>query len=199
MKVTARHVMLIGLFVAFGILLLSLPACQRAQGPGALPEPPPPPPVPPGPEAAPLPQPSRAEGESKTGPPEEEGEVPPPKEEDGTPPRPELAITSPEDGEEVRYRHLVEGSVADPSMSVFVAVLPQEDGSCWIQPKVVVDKDGEWNCYAYFGRSRSQDSGKPFDVIAVATGDSKRFREGELSGGLPSDVLESERVSVTRQ
>lgn len=80
----------------------------------------------------------------------------------------EVSITSPNNGEKVGARVIVEGksSISDGGHIWVLAHVKLLQGQWWPQPKPVVDHDGNWQALVYLGGA--QDVGMDFE-IAVAT------------------------------
>jgi hypothetical protein len=136
-------------------------------------------------------------------------EPPPPPPPDADPTSVEITITAPTEGSKVDHMHLVEGTVSDLSLTVLVVVTTFEDSAFWVQHKAQVRARkaddgsgrtiGRWYSPVYFGRSRTQDRGKGFAVMAIATANPEQFRLGERLGPVPADVAQSDPVTVVRK
>jgi len=110
----------------------------------------------------------------------------------------QVTITQPPDGAEVARRPTVMGTVSDPSAKVWVVVHPTETGSVWVQPPARIDSKGNWQTFIYIGRVGGIDSGKNFEIMAVAN-PTEPLREGQVLDGFPAAQHQSSIVTVTRK
>ncbi len=110
----------------------------------------------------------------------------------------EILIKEPKDGNLVDYRHYVEGTVADPDVEVWVIVHPMEVSDYWVQPRLKPKEDGTWKVCAFFGSGPDKDSGKLFEIMAVANPDEK-LSEGMVLDYWPDAQWQSQIVEVTRR
>jgi hypothetical protein len=46
---------------------------------------------------------------------------------------------------------MVEGTISDPKLQVYVAIHPMATDKFWIQPIPNMSSDGKWKSYCYFG------------------------------------------------
>jgi hypothetical protein len=111
---------------------------------------------------------------------------------------PALHILEPPNGASVGPTADVRGQVSDSRAQVWVLVHPSDTSSYWVQRKVSVRDNGEWQVTCYFGRSGADDVGKRFEVLAVADPPSD-LREGAILDQWPSARLVSDVVSVQRK
>ncbi|MCJ7514739.1 MAG: hypothetical protein MUO89_02050 [Dehalococcoidia bacterium] len=118
-----------------------------------------------------------------------------------------MSIISPENGFDVTWHHVVEGTISqpeiidDPGLNVYVLVCPIEAGGLWwVEPTVVFHSNGQWEVNAYFGREPTQypkDVGTSFYVVAIAT--RMRLEYGQQWYALPDHVYSSNVVIVRRK
>ena len=109
-----------------------------------------------------------------------------------------VAISSPTDGSPVGQRPIVEGTVSDPTASVWVVVHPLEVSDYWVQPRITVRDSGSWKVQIHIGRPGSLDVGKLFEVRAVANPDVD-LREGRVLDGWPKAAAISNMVEFIRK
>lgn len=114
-----------------------------------------------------------------------------------------IALGSPEDGSQVSYRALVQGTsegIAGSGAHIYVLVNPVEAGNTWwAQPEATIGSDGAWETSAYFGRDPAQypeDVGKEFRVIAIVTSDI--LEEGEYAT-IPDNLCCSDKPVTVRR
>ncbi len=108
-----------------------------------------------------------------------------------------LQILRPVDGE-VDWRPTVEGRVTNPNAAVYVIVHPVGLSSYWVQPPVIVRRDGSWRVGVYAGRAGDIDIGKEFEIMAVAY-PKDRLSEGQTFSAWPQAKWRSEVVTVVRK
>jgi hypothetical protein len=121
----------------------------------------------------------------------------------------EITITSPTEGSKVNYLERIDGTVSDPSLTVLVVVTTFEDSTFWVQNKAQVTARkaddssgktiGKWYSVAFFGRSHTQDHGKRFAVMAIATPDPEHLPPGAFLGPVPRGLPQSDPVIVVRK
>lgn len=110
-----------------------------------------------------------------------------------------VRIDSPADGAEVvSDRQLVQGLVTDPGAEVWVVVHPTEVSDYWVQPRVTVRSAGSWKVSIYVGRPGNVDSGKLFEVRAVAR-PKIELQEGVVLDKWPEAEAISEVVELKRR
>ncbi len=103
-----------------------------------------------------------------------------------------LNIVKPKNDAEVCWRTIVEGTVSDPTLHVYVAIHPMATDKFWIQPIPTISSDGKWRVYCYFGEPNIG-IGEPFEIIAVASKNKILFKEGDT---LPSPLLENPQILI---
>jgi len=113
-------------------------------------------------------------------------------------PKPMLSITAPDDKAHVSDRPIVEGTVADPTVKVWVVVHPMEVSDYWVQPGIIVRKDGTWRVMLYIGRPGKIDVGKRFEIMAVAN-PTVNLSEGKILSGWPEARWRSQVLEVVRK
>ena len=106
-----------------------------------------------------------------------------------------VSILTPLDSSQVVPRQIITGSVSDPSVQVWVVIMPEETNEYWVQPRTAVRKDGTWSVRAYLGEEGTP-SGTPFQVRAFANPRSA-LKPGRTNDW-PEAEAESELVFVTR-
>lgn len=93
-----------------------------------------------------------------------------------------VSISSPVNGDTVKYTELVSGTstnVSGSSLHLYVLVNPIETGEqWWVQPEVTVSSDGSWQTLVYFGDNTDEHIGKEYRVSAIVT--SEELAPGEL-------------------
>jgi hypothetical protein len=112
-------------------------------------------------------------------------------------PTTDLQISRPLSGA-VNWRPLVEGRITDPKAEVWVIVHPVGLSAYWIQPPVIVHRDGTWRVPAYIGRAGDIDIEKEFEIMAIA--DPKEgLTEGQVFSEWPKAKWRSDIVTVVRK
>lgn len=113
----------------------------------------------------------------------------------------ELRITSPSNGDEVVRRTLIEGTVADPKVKVWVITHPMSTFDYWVQPAVTVQtKARTWHVMGYVGTTLPADIGEKFAIMAVANLTRQlQLREGERLDEWPMAAWRSDVIIVTRK
>lgn len=109
-----------------------------------------------------------------------------------------IRISEPSDGATVAARQLVRGHVSEEGEEVWGVIHPLDTSAYWVQPRVSIGPNGDWQVLGYFGRSGSIDSGKKFEILAIADPDIE-LREGMVLDKWPSSRLVSELATVTRR
>ena len=109
-----------------------------------------------------------------------------------------VIISSPPDGSTVDRRPIVEGTVSDPTASVWVVVHPLEVSDYWVQPRINVRDSGSWKVQIHIGRSGSIDVGKLFEIRAVANPDVV-LHEGKVLDGWPKAAAISNMIEIIRK
>ena len=109
-----------------------------------------------------------------------------------------VAITSPPDGSSVELRPIIEGTVNDPSASVWVVIHPLEVSDYWVQPRISVRNNGSWKVQIHIGRPGSVDVDKFFEVRAIANPELD-LREGQVLDGWPDAAGTSNMVEFIRK
>lgn len=109
-----------------------------------------------------------------------------------------VEIKAPADKVSVPRRPIVEGSVSDPSATVWVVVHPLEVSDYWVQPRVTVRKNGSWKVQIHVGRPGSLDVGKTFEIRAVVDPEGE-LAEGKILQYWPKARAVSDVIEVTRR
>ena len=109
-----------------------------------------------------------------------------------------LAISKPDNQSTVPMETVVAGSVANPDLAVYVLIHPLKSNLWWVQNIPVVDADGSFQCYCYFG-TRTQGRGEPFEIVAIAANHGKPFKAGQTFKNIPPAVHRSRLVRVRRE
>jgi hypothetical protein len=118
-----------------------------------------------------------------------------------TPPTPtieSIRIASPTDSSTVGAKHLIRGKVSDRTSEVWVLVHPLDTSAYWVQPRISLGSDGEWTVNAYFGRSGPIDSGKSFEILAIADPEIM-LKEGQFFDKWPDARASSNVIVVKRK
>jgi hypothetical protein len=112
-------------------------------------------------------------------------------------PRGNIEITSPVNRSFVSSRETIEGLIGDANAKIWVIVHPD---SCnyWVQQQVSVSSNGKWSVPGYFGRFESIDSGKSFEIIAIAYPNDS-LSAGKIIDRWPEAQWYSNVIRVTRQ
>jgi hypothetical protein len=109
-----------------------------------------------------------------------------------------VRILEPSNNSTVSSRQFIRGTVSDPSSSVWVVVHPFGTSSYWVQPKVDVQKNGNWSTGVYLGRPGSIDSGKQFEMRAIL--DPRiNLLDGQVLATWPDAKAASDSVVVRRE
>jgi len=103
-------------------------------------------------------------------------------------------ITSPEDGAEVGYRVLVDGTLSDPSARLYLIVKP-ERGSVWFVQEPVQPRK-RWRGVAYLG-GKDWGVGEEFTIFALASHKPLNLLPGEIDEVPKADAV-SNKVKVRR-
>ncbi len=111
-------------------------------------------------------------------------------------PSTDLEISVPVSGV-VNWRPVVEGRVTDPKAEVWVIVHPVGLSSYWIQPPVTVRRDGTWRVSVYIGRAGDIDTGKEFEIMAIAD-PKESLTEAQVFSEWPKAKWRSDIVTVVR-
>ncbi len=107
-------------------------------------------------------------------------------------------ITSPKNGDTVPERPYVAGKVSNPNAAVWVIVHPMEVSDYWVQPRLTVNEDGTWRVGIYVGRTGNADSGKRYEIMAIAN-PKRPLKEGDVMRYWPDAESKSEVVEVVRK
>ena len=108
-----------------------------------------------------------------------------------------LIITEPKDGIVVGPEYIIRGRVLDKTAAVWVVVHPALTEEYWVQDKATIDEDGQWSARVTIGRPGIIDTGKPFEIMAIA-GPKKEIREGDIREEWPEGQWKSQLLKVTR-
>lgn len=113
----------------------------------------------------------------------------------------QLTINNPRNDERVCWQTIVEGTISDHRLQVFIAIHPMATDRFWIQPIPNMSSDGRWSSLCFFGESRIG-IGEPFEIIAIGSNNRRLFREGNtLSSPLPENpeiLVRSRSIGVIR-
>ena len=112
-------------------------------------------------------------------------------------PTTDLEISEPVSGA-VNWRPVVEGRVTDSKANVWVIVHPVGLSSYWIQPPVTVQRNGTWRVPVYIGRAGDIDTGKEFEIMAIAD-PQESLSEGQVFSAWPKAKWRSDIVTVVRR
>ena len=108
----------------------------------------------------------------------------------------DVTIVSPSRGEKVGPELIVSGT-ANKANEVWVIVHPGETPDYWVQPAATV-KDGVWGVQISVGRPDAIDSGKHFEIMAIA-GPHKQLAPAQVLKLWPSARSKSKIISITRK
>lgn len=98
-----------------------------------------------------------------------------------------LTIIEPKNDSRVCWRTMVQGTISNTKLQVFVAIHPLTTKKFWIQPIPTVSSDRKWRTYCYFGEPNIG-IGEPFEIIALASENKKLYKEGDtMSSPLPDN------------
>ncbi len=107
-----------------------------------------------------------------------------------------ITIESPSNGEKVDAELFVSGT-AHKAKEVWVIVHPSETPDYWVQPTVTV-KDELWEVQIVIGRPGTIDSGKHFEIMAIAD-PHQPLVEAQVFNVWPSARWRSQVISITRK
>jgi len=107
-----------------------------------------------------------------------------------------ITIASPSRGEKVGAELIVSGT-ANKANEVWVIVHPGETPDYWVQPAASV-KDGVWGVQISIGRPDNIDSGKHFEIMAIA-GPHKQLAPAQIIKLWPSARSKSKIILITRK
>ncbi len=95
-------------------------------------------------------------------------------------------------------RFMVSGRVPPGRAPVLVVAPLMAAPRMWVQPEVIATKaDGGFDGMVYIGTER-EGVGEKFSIFALACGDKKRLREGQILTQLPTDCAASTPVTILR-
>lgn len=109
-----------------------------------------------------------------------------------------LRITAPTNKTQISERVFIEGTIDDPKLKVWIIVHPMGLPSYWVQPPITAGENGTWEGMIYIGRAGSLDSGKEFEIMAVASPKTK-IREGNVLDRWPSARWTSQIMELIRK
>jgi hypothetical protein len=109
-----------------------------------------------------------------------------------------ITITSHKDQQSVALEPIIRGKVYSNKAQVWVIVHPMETEGYWVQQKATVRSDGKWYTQVFIGREGTEDSGKHFEIMAVAN-PTKPIARGDVLDGWPSALARSEIVELIRE
>ena len=112
--------------------------------------------------------------------------------------RAELRIVSPADNDRVDARPMIRGIAPTAEAKVWIVVHPLETSDYWVQPRMTVKKDRTWKVKIYLGTEGTADSGKEFELLAVANPKAK-LSEGLRLSDFPEAKWKSDVLSLTRK
>ncbi len=108
----------------------------------------------------------------------------------------DINIESLSDGAKVDAEITVSGTVHNAN-EVWVIVHPRETTDYWVQSSVIV-KDDRWDVRISIGRTSAIDSGKQFEIMAVAD-PQQPLAEAQVFKEWPAARWKSQVVSITRK
>jgi hypothetical protein len=111
---------------------------------------------------------------------------------------PFVKITSHKDAQGVKLNPIIRGTVFSSKAAVWVIVHPMETEGYWVQAKATVRSDGKFYSQIFVGRDGNEDSGKHFEIRAVANPKKPLARGGVLEGW-PQAQARSEIVELVRE
>ncbi|MEI7934352.1 MAG: hypothetical protein WCH30_04775 [Chlorobiaceae bacterium] len=107
-----------------------------------------------------------------------------------------ITLVSPANGEKVGAELIVSGTAHNAS-EVWVIVHPAETPDYWVQPTATVKGD-VWDVQISIGRSGTLDSGKHFEIMAIAD-PRQQLAPSQVMKAWPSARWKSQIISVTRK
>jgi len=107
-----------------------------------------------------------------------------------------ITIASLSRGEKVDAELIVSGTATNAN-EVWVIVHPSETPDYWVQPAAIV-KDGVWGVQISIGRPGTVDSGRHFDIMAIAD-PRQQLAPAQVIKLWPSARSKSKIISVTRK
>lgn len=105
-----------------------------------------------------------------------------------------IAISDPQNGQDVTMRYTVRGTVS-PRAEITVLIHPLATNEFWVQNFPVVGNDGNWQNLCYFG-TEDRGIGEDYEVFAVTP--KKKLEVGQVLYSLPEYTNLSNVVTVTR-
>ena len=112
--------------------------------------------------------------------------------------RPFVKITSHKDEQRVPLNPIIRGKVFSKKANVWVIVHPMETDGFWVQPKATVNSDGKWRALIFIGRKGKEDSGKSFEIMAVAN-PKEDIARGDVLDSWPKAQAQSDTVELVRE
>lgn len=109
-----------------------------------------------------------------------------------------ISVTAPATESSVVERPIIEGTVSDATATVWVIVHPLEVSEYWVQPRVTVRESGIWKVQAFIGRTGTIDTGKLFEIRAVAN-PRVTLNEGQVLDQWPEAGATSNVIEVSRK
>lgn len=112
--------------------------------------------------------------------------------------KPFITITSHKDQQSVQLEPIIRGKVFSNKAQVWVIVHPMETEGYWVQAKATVRSDAKWYTQIFIGREGTVDSGKHFEIMAVAN-PKKPISRGDVLDAWPQAAARSEIVELIRE
>ena len=109
-----------------------------------------------------------------------------------------ITITSHKDQQSVPLEPIIRGKVYSNKAQVWVIVHPMETEGYWVQQKGTVRSDAKWYTQIFIGREGTIDSGKHFEIMAVANPKTQVAR-GDVLDAWPEAMARSEIVELIRE
>ena len=115
------------------------------------------------------------------------------------PERGDICIAALGNHAKVDWRELVCGEVADPKAQVKLVIHPTATTQYWVQPNVIVGKNGKWEVRPYFGDAGAKyKENEDFEVRAFAN-PKQQLKEGDILADWPEAEWTSPIVRVARK
>lgn len=109
-----------------------------------------------------------------------------------------ITITSHKDQQSVALEPIIRGKVYSNKAQVWVIVHPMETEGYWVQQKATVRSDAKWYTQIFIGREGTEDSGKHFEIMAVAN-PKKPLARGDVLDAWPEAMARSQITELIRE